>query len=125
MVTTSRREQEILILASDAHFRIAMKQALSSQGYRRLRALRFSDAFTGAVEAAPFLCVLCLDERGCELAMDVVGQLRQKSPRVNFIIITETASQTAELPIPDHDNFQVLSRPFVMLEFIAAVDRAV
>jgi ActR/RegA family two-component response regulator len=123
LVTTGRLEREILILASDAQLRIAMVRALSSQGYQRLFAVSISEALTKTVDATPILCVLCLDKNGGDIGIDVVEQLRQVSPEVNFVVIAENATQAAELSIPDQGDFQVLSRPFLMLEFVAAIER--
>ena len=125
LVTASRLEREILIVASDAQLRIAMEQALSSQGYRRLHALSVSEALTQDIEATRLLCVLCLDGSGCDMAMNLVRRFRQKSTEVNFIVVTELASQETDLMIPVQGDLQVLVRPFLMLEFIATVERAI
>jgi DNA-binding response OmpR family regulator len=124
LITPYRRTQDIILVASDVQIRLALELALANQGYQRLQVLDFSEAMTHAFRTNPHLFVICSDDEGGDSAMYMARQLQRESCVANFIVIADSAGEEIEWSRFDDDELQVLSRPFSMLAFIAAVDRA-
>ncbi|NIL98810.1 MAG: hypothetical protein GTO53_12835 [Planctomycetales bacterium] len=111
-------------MASDPQWRIALAQALASQGYHKLCASKFSEALALAVHTRPHVFVICADQRGNGPALEMARKLRRACGSSHCLLIADAGDPQGGWSDLADQRLQVMSRPFSLLAFVAAVDDA-